>query len=145
MATDLGIPPWDRLARLAPPETSEADLQAAAERWAVTADLYAAAGDLWEEFALSIDTSPDTVDPDAPKTVQSVSQDGVSVTYATDALAGNNQSTRIAQYQQAMNKVRLLRSRSKPHSPLMHDRRYNPWTGQRPDEEIEDVTIQVEL
>lgn len=130
MAVDLTTVPWNRLAMLAPVGTSSDALQAAATRWALTADVYAAAADLWEELLFTIDISPDPTPAPADRKVQSVSQDGISVTYADESLTGNNQSTRIAQAAQIRQRVRQLRARSKPSSPLVHNTKYNPWTGE---------------
>lgn len=67
MAADLDVAPWNRLERLAPTGTAEVDLQEAADRYAAVAatrstlatydDLYAAAADLWEEYAMTLETS----------------------------------------------------------------------------------------
>lgn len=137
MSVDLTLVPWDRLAKLAPPLTPLSDLQAAADRWAVTADVYAAAADLWEDKLVTIDTGPDdapVVDPANPlagAAVSSISQDGISINYAVSVRAGNSQNARLSQINQITRMVKYLRSKSKPHSPLMHSRDYNPWTGRR--------------
>lgn len=54
MAADLNEPPWDRLSKLAPEGTTTPDLQAAADRYEDTEDLFAACADLWEEYALTL-------------------------------------------------------------------------------------------
>lgn len=66
----MDVAPWNRLSRLAPTGTTEPALQEAADRWqAVTStrtaharpdDIYNAAADLWEEFAMALETSSDT-------------------------------------------------------------------------------------
>lgn len=127
MAVDLTIGPWDRLARLAPPDTNTTDLQSAANRWALNADVYNAAADLWEDATMLIDSAPDETEQDTERVVNRVSQDGITVEYATDALAGNNQSSRIAQRAQMLATVRRLRARGKPTSPKVHDTDYDPW------------------
>lgn len=124
---DLTVVPWDRLARLAPPGTNEVQLQAAASRHSTNTDIYAAAADLWEEAALLIDLAPDETGGSGDQVVSKVSQDGITVEYASDALAGNNQSSRQAQYAQYMANARRFRKRSKPTSPLVHSVDYNPW------------------
>lgn len=143
MAVDLTTKPWNRLSKLAPPATPADDLQEAADRWALRADVYAAAADLWEEQALAIDiTTQDT--PDATQAVSSVSQDGISVTYASDALSGNGLSARIAARGQMLSNARRLRARSKPTSPLVHDPDYDPWTGNGPMTDLDEVFIVVD-
>lgn len=128
-SVDLTLVPWNRLAKLAPPGTTALDLQAAADRWSLKADVYNAAADLWEEKALTIEMAPDATPSGggSPGVVKSVSQDGVSVTYASDGLTGNNQSTRISQLAQINNIVRRLRKLGKGSSPLVHDPDYDPW------------------
>lgn len=139
MAVDLTMVPWNRLAKLAPPGTSTPDLQAAADRWSLRADVYNAAADLWEEKALTIDTAPDETSSDpGDQAIKRVSQDGISVEYATDAIAGNSQSTRIAQLAQIGATVRRLRARGKPVSSAMHPAAYDPW---RNDDQSEVETI----
>lgn len=139
---DLSMPPWDRLIKLAPPGSSTQDLQRVANLWNTTADVYAAAADLWEEFALAIDIyADDTPAPGAEREVSKVSQDGITVEYASDALAGNGRSTKIARQQQALNRVRELRKRSKPYSPLMHSRDYNPWHNNGYGDEEETIIV----
>jgi hypothetical protein len=127
MAVDLTMIPWNRLAKLAPPGTNEADLQIAAENWALNADVYNAAADLWEEKALGIDVTNEDESSVSVGAISSVSQDGISVTYANDALAGNGLSSRISQVGQMMATVRRLRAKGKPTSPLVHNEDYNPW------------------
>lgn len=134
MSVDLTMVPWNRLKKLAPPNTSLEDLQEAADRWALRADMYAAAADLWEDAAMAVDITNDCA-PDNTKTgnVQSVSQDGISVTYSTDPLAGNGLSARVASRSQMLATARRLRAKAKPSSPLVHDSAYNPWTHQDTD------------
>jgi hypothetical protein len=129
MSADMTLEPWNRLVKIAPPGTLSGDLQAAADRWALTADLYAAAADLWEDKAMTVDTNPD--EDASAQAVQSVSQDGISVTYASDALVGNNMSSRIASQAQMMAKARYFRSRAKGKSVYVHDADYNPWLNNR--------------
>ena len=137
MSVDLTLVPWDRLAKLAPPQTPSDDLQAAADRWAVTADVYAAAADLWEEKLLTIDPGPDNAPVVNPSdllgsgVISSISQDGISINYAVSVRAGNTQNARLSQINQINKIIRGLRAKSKPNSPLMHTRDYNPWTGRR--------------
>ncbi len=136
MAVDLTIEPWPRLARLAPPGTSTPDIQAAADRWGVAADLYNAAADLWEDKLVGIDLDPDPDEastPDAPTgRVASVAQDGISVTYAQSTKSGNTQTARIAQVAQIKAIIRQFRAKGKPHSPLVHRTDYNPWRNRPP-------------
>lgn len=133
MAVDLTLEPWPRLAKLAPPDTDLADLQIAADRWAVTADVYNAAADIWEEKLLSIDLGPDpnpVFDPDNPLAsgrISSMAQDGLSVSFAQSTQDGNTQNSRRSQAIQIRGIVRGLRAKGKPHSPLVHSRDYNPW------------------
>jgi hypothetical protein len=127
MAADMTLEPWTRLARLAPPGTIGADLQSAADRWALTADVYAAAADLWEEAAMAVDTTPDEDAQAVTANVQSVSQDGISITYASDGLIGNSMSSRIASQAQMLAKAKFFRSRAKAKSVLVHELGYNPW------------------
>ena len=127
MSVDLTTVPWNRLAKLAPPGTNSEDLQEAADRWALRADVYNAAADLWEEKALAIDTTPEAAPEPGAASVSSVSQDGISVTYANDALAGNGLTARIAQRGQCLAAVRRLRAKGKPTSPVVHSADYNPW------------------
>lgn len=136
VSVDLSIEPWPRLARLAPPGTSSVALQEAADRWGVTADLYNAAADLWEDRLSLIDVSPDPDEvstPDAPSgRVASIAQDGISVTYAQTAKTGDTQSARLAQVAQINSIIRGYRKRGKPHSPLVHRTDYNPWRNRPP-------------
>jgi hypothetical protein len=137
MAVDLTTVPWNRLAKLSPPGTNADDLQAAADRWATNADVYNAAADLWEDLLFTVDVAPDeTPEPDA-RLVNRVTQDGITVEYASDPLAGNNQSTRVAQAAQIRQRVRQLRARGKPTSPLVHTTDYDPWTGAHEGDEPE--------
>lgn len=137
MTIDLSVTPWDRLAKLAPPSTPTNDLQTAAQRWAITADVYGAAADLWEEKLMGIDLGPDpdsTFDANNPMSggrVQSVSQDGISINFAVSALSGETQTSRLAQASQIRGIIRGLRAKQKPHSPLIHSRDYNPWLNRR--------------
>lgn len=142
MAIDLTLVPWDRLAKLAPPGTTEADLQAAATRHSVLTDIYAAAADLWEEAALLIDLAPDESSGEAEGTrpINKISQDGITVEYASDPLNSNSQSTRHAQFAQYMANARRMRKRAKPSSPLVHDPDYNPWVN-TPRPQYDDETI----
>lgn len=133
MAVDLTLVPWNRLAKLAPPGTNPEDLQAAADRWSLRADVYNAAADLWEEAALLIDVTATTSEPGS-QAVQSVSQDGISVQYANDALAGNGLSARIGSRAQMEATARRLRMRGKPQSVLMHEPEYDAWTGTHTEE-----------
>src|SRR5688572_15309777 len=94
MAVDLTTVPWDRLAKLAPPGTPGTDIQAAADRYSLTTDLYAAAADLWEEAANAINLQVDETPSGGDRPIKSVTQDGISVTYA-DSPIGDTQATRI--------------------------------------------------
>lgn len=130
MSVDLTTVPWNRLAKLAPPGTKVDELQDAADRWSLRADLYAAAADLWEEAALAIDTDCSSSGSDtATPSVASVSQDGISVTYATDPLAGNGTSALVAKRGQMLATSRRLRARAKASTPLVHRDTYDAWTG----------------
>ena len=128
MAVDLTVVPWNRLAKLAPPGTNVDDLQQAADNHSTRTDVYAAAADLWEDLALSVDITNGDMGTDTP-VVSSVSQDGISVTYANDPLAGNGLSARVASRGQMLATARRLRLKSKPSAPLMHDTDYDAWTG----------------
>lgn len=135
MAVDLTTVPWNRLAKLAPPGTNLDELQEAADRWSLRADVYSAAADLWEELALTVDISNEcTSDSASTPAVASVSQDGISVTYASDPLAGNGLSARVASRGQMLATARRLRLKAKPIAPLMHDEDYDAWTGHTRDE-----------
>ncbi len=127
MAVDLTVVPWDRLAKLSPPGTTNDDLQAAANRWALRADIYNAAADLWEEAAYVIDTSLTDDEATSQQVVSKVSQDGISVEYASDALAGNNRSSRVATQAKMLATAKRLRAKGKPGNPLVHDPDYDPW------------------
>lgn len=117
MAADLTIEPWSRLAKLAPGGTDVEQLQSAANRYEKTQDIYAAASDLWEEAATVLDTSPEVVE--GTGTVQSVSQDGVSVTYASRA---DNQTQRMMQVAAYRRVARDFRQRAQPYTvPLGGD------------------------
>lgn len=145
MPVDLAIEPWPRLARLAPPGTTSELLQEAADRWGVTADLYNAAADLWEDKLALIDLTPDPDEvstPDAPSgKVASVSQDGISITYAQSGKTGNSQTARLAQVAQIKSIVRQYRAKGKPHSPLVHRTDYNPWRNRPPGDDDCQVII----
>ncbi len=145
MAVDMTLVPWSRLAKLAPPGTNGEELQAAADRYALTGDLYAACADLWEEKAMAVDTSPDEIPatPTEDRTVKSVTQDGISITYADEALIGNNMSSRLASQAAFMAKARYFRSRAKASTPLMHDVDYEPYLGRGRMERDPDLIIPV--
>ncbi len=143
MAVDLAISPWNRLAKLAPPDTTTPDLQAAADRYGLRADLYAAAADLWEDAAGAIDLTPDDPPDPSTATVSKVSQDGISVEYAHDALAGNGYSVRVARHAQYLAMARRWRKRAKPNTPVIHDVEYNPWLNTPPPHEDCDTFIDV--
>jgi hypothetical protein len=105
------------LAQLAPPGTPSADLQTAADRNAIKADVYRAAAELWEIRAISLDTQTADIGP----VVASASQDGISVTYV-DA------SVRVqAQAANAWATSRRLLARAKPGNPLTHQTTDTPW------------------
>lgn len=113
----MTVEPWSRLAKLAPPNTPPADLQAAADRRALRADLFAAAADLWEEKAVSLQI----VAADTGPAIQSATQDGVSVTYV-DAF------TRLqAQEAAAWGMARKFRAKAKPGNPMVHSPDDTPW------------------
>lgn len=145
MTVDLTIGPWDRLAKLSPPGAKLDDLQAAADRHALKADLFAALADLWEEAAICIDLGPDPqpeIDPDAERVVKKVSQDGITVEYADDPVVGGTRSARVSQHSQYMRKARLFRARSKPSTPLVHSPDYNPWLNTpMPQDDCERIVI----
>ena len=145
MSVDMTIDPWTRLIKLAPPGTNTEDLQTAANRYALTADVYGAAADLWEEAALLIDTTPDSGTVDAgDRLIQSVSQDGISVTYADEGLVANSMSSRIAQQAQFMAKSRYFRKRAKGNPTIdVHDPLYDPYSGRGVREYDPDVFITV--
>ncbi len=145
MAVDMTLVPWSRLAKLAPPGTNGEELQAAADRYALTGDLYAACADLWEEAAMAIDTTPDDVPttPTEDRAVKSVSQDGISITYADEALIGDNMSSRLASQAAFMAKARYFRSRAKASTPLMHRTDYEPFRGRGVHEVDPDLIIPV--
>jgi len=129
---DLTLSPWDRLAKLAPPGTNVVDLQEAASRWSLTADVYAAAADIWEDKLMTIDNAPDvnTQDPSDLATMGGISrvrQDGILIDFAVSATFGNTQAARRSQSIQIKTIIRRLRAKAKPHSPLVHSQRYNPW------------------
>lgn len=148
MELDLSMAPWDRLAKLAPPGTNVDDLRSAAERWAVTTDVYSAAADVWEEKLMGIDLAPDpdvVVDPENPLAngkVQSISQDGISVSYIASSVDGNSSTARYAQAAQIRGIIRALRAKGKPYSPLVHARGYNPWRNMpQPEDDIENIIV----
>lgn len=146
MAVDLSQEPWPRLSKLAPPETPTSEQQIAADRWALTADVYNAAADLWEDKLMGINLGPDenpTFDPNNPLAsgrVSSISQDGISVAFAQSTQDGNTQNARRSQAIQIRAIIRGLRAKGKPHSPLVHSREYNPWTN-TPMPQDDDETI----
>lgn len=144
MAIDFNSAPWDRLAKLAPPLTSGGDLEAAASRYETSSDVYAAAADLWEDKAMTINIEPDAAQvPGDPAVVSSITQDGLSVTYAQSTTA-NNQTTRLAQRAAALEMVQRLRKRSQVKSVKMHRGDYDP-TLLRPERCLnEDVFIVVD-
>lgn len=115
MAADLSVEPFKRLASLAPQGTDEPTLQAAADRYANTQDLYAAAADLWEEAALVIDIT-DTYDAAQDPQITSVSQDGISVGYAAKTSRQDNRFKTRGAYMQVANQ---LRKKSIPSTPLV--------------------------
>jgi hypothetical protein len=130
---------------LAPPGTNVVELQEAADRWGVTADVYNAAADLWEDKLNSIDLSPDPDEvstPDAPSgKVASIAQDGISITYAQSGKTGNTQAARLSQVAQIKNIIRGYRAKGKPHSPLVHRVDYNPWRNMAPCTDEDNVII----
>jgi hypothetical protein len=145
MPVDLAIEPWPRLARLAPPGTTSEAIQEAADRWGVTADIYAAAADLWEDKLTSIDLAPDPDEVSTPENptgkISSVAQDGISITYAQTGKVGNTQTARIAQVAQIKSIIRQYRAKAKPHSPLVHRTDYNPWRNRPPGDDDCQVII----
>lgn len=147
MAVDLSLEPWPRLAKLAPPGTPASELQIAADRWAVTADVYGAAADLWEEKLLAIDLAPDpdpVFDPDNPLgsgRISSISQDGISVNFAQSKVAGDNQNARRSQVIQIRAIIRGLRAKTKAHSPLVHRVDYNPWVNTPMPQDAETIIV----
>lgn len=148
MSADLSLEPWPRLTRLAPPGTPTSELQIAADRWAVTADVYGAAADLWEEKLLSIDLGPDDnpsfdpADPLASGRVSSMSQDGLSVSFAQSTQDGNTQNARRSQAIQIRAIVRGLRAKQKPYSPVAHSKDYNPWKNTpMPQDDAENIIV----
>lgn len=148
MVVDISVSPWDRLAKLAPPKTPEQDLLNAAERYALRADIYAAAADLWEDAAMAVDVSPDP-DPDPSSNtgvVDSVSQDGISVTYKSSAGIGNVQAARTIQQSKYYARARALRRRSKAETVTVHNPRYNPWLNTPISDQVdyEDIFIPVD-
>lgn len=146
MAVDISISPWNRLVRLAPPGTNTVDLQAAADRYALTADVYAAAADLWEEAAMMIDITPDDTTEPLPldkREIRSISQDGISVTYAGDGMIGNGFSANVSSASQMMKRARYFRSKAKGKSVLVHDAEYDPWKNRGRTELDPDIIIPV--
>lgn len=126
----MTIEPWTRLVKIAPPGTHTNDLQAAANRHALLADVYAAAADLWEDAAMQVDTSPDDTSGSTGQvagSISSISQDGISISYSGEGLIGNNMSSRIASQAQMLAKARYFRGKAKPKSVLVHDADYDPW------------------
>lgn len=118
MSVDLTVTPWDRLVKIAPPGTTGQSLQSAADRYATTTDVMAAAADLWEEAALAIDVTPPVV---TQASVKSVTQDGVSVTYA-DTPVTESHASRVAQQNQYMIRSRYFRVRRKAQTALFDGR-----------------------
>jgi hypothetical protein len=119
VAADLTVEPFKRLAALAPQGTGAPDLQAAADRYANTQDLYSAAADLWEEAAVAIDTAPppsQIVNGQAP--VSSVSQDGITVTYSRGVI-DYAQDQRLKQVGAYRRVAADFRRKSKPSTPLV--------------------------
>lgn len=130
MAIDFTLEPWKRLPKLAPPGTSTEDLTAAAERWSTTTDMYAACADLWEEAAMKIDIMPDVIDEQIPldnREIRSISQDGISITYASDNLIRDGWTARAATSAKMMDRARYFRKKAKAKSVTVHDPEYNPW------------------
>lgn len=124
MAADLTVEPWKRLTRLAPPRTSTVDLQEAADRYTANNDINAAACDLWEQFAMSIDATDTRLLPESG-IPQSINQDGLAVTY-------RNTAGEIAAMQAvATLKIKYFRQRIRATSVLMNPSTYNAWTGRR--------------
>ncbi len=112
MAADLTIEPWSRLAKIAPAGTASEDLQSAANRYEKSEDIYAAAADLWEEAATQLDLSPSEL-IEGTGSIQSVSQDGVSVTYAA---RGDAQTQRSLQASAYRSMARNFRQKAQPYS-----------------------------
>lgn len=112
MAADLTLDPWVRLAKLAPAGTSGEELQSAANRYEKSGDIYAAAADLWEEAATQMDLSPSEV-IEGTGSIQSVSQDGVSVTYAA---RGDAQTQRALQASAYRRIARDFRQKAQPYT-----------------------------
>lgn len=119
MAADLGAAPWDRLVKLCPPETTEPDRQAAADRYQTSGDLYAALADLWDEAALTISVEPPPADDPLNPVVSSVSQDGVTVTYANRGAINYSQDQRIKQRGAYQRIAQQFRKRTQPSTPLI--------------------------
>lgn len=119
MAADLSVTPWTRLARLAPQGTTNEALQEAADRHSLRADFFAAVADLWEDYAYSIDTAPD-YDSGADQ-VQSVSQDGISVTYRA------SQGLAVSRRDAALQTAERFRRKSKARSVSVYAEDDDPW------------------
>lgn len=117
MAVDLTVTPWPRLSQLAPPGTPSADLQTAADRNSIKADVYRAAAELWEIRAISLDAQTADIGP----AVASAAQDGISVTYVDASVRSQ------AQAANAWETSRRLMARAKPGNPLTHQTVDTPW------------------
>lgn len=119
MAADLGAAPWNRLSKLCPPETDQLAMQEAADRYVSTGDLYMALADLWDEAAVKVSLLP----PDAPDPlnwpVSSVSQDGVTVTYANRGAIDYSQDQRLKQEGAYRRIANGFRKRSQVQTPLI--------------------------
>lgn len=124
MAADMTVEPWVRLAKLAPPGTDPNELQAAADRYALTADMYAACADLWEEKAMTVDMSPPIIADEPTLTAETIAQDGITVqrSYAVGVI-DYSQTQRLAMHSAYMQKAKYFRSKSKPRTALMDGRR----------------------
>lgn len=133
MATsDLTTEPWTRIFKLIPVGTPVEDVQAAADRYNGTSDLNAAAADLWEEAAqrIDLDATPGVVSGTNQDKIQSISQDGITVQYARNAVDYSH-SQRLAQYTAYMAKVKYFRSRKKVATIALHKSEddQNVWLG----------------
>lgn len=134
MPADLTKEPWVRLAALAPPGVTEEAQQQAADRHALNADLNGALADLWEEAANAIDVTPPAPVPPTPGAIKSVSQDGISVTYADTPMVDTH-SARVSQAAAYMAKARYYRSRKKVKSVKKDGRFDDPYERYRDDED----------
>ncbi len=131
MAADLNVEPWSRLAKLCPPESDTPDLQAAADRYQTSGDFNAALADLWDEAANTLDVTSVSTTTE----VQSISQDGVSVSYA--APTSDTYKQRSAYQRIALQ----FRKRSQVQTPL----RIGPDAEDVYDPECEDPEIIIEI